>query len=197
MPTGPCRLPELQIDNVSKRQRWKQLQELNNAVLYFTWYLICFSMVLLCLERLFVTVYRPTTAGIANDPTTCTLIVAIVVSWGHSEQLATLRENRDSIPPLAAPLVPYCRLLGKGCADAIRADRHLPCDVAGELRCPQHADYIRQNSILFQILVVLYRTNRKWRNTKLTKPLETKCSFEENMLVSAVFSTTNRPEFPK
>ncbi|GMR45004.1 hypothetical protein PMAYCL1PPCAC_15199, partial [Pristionchus mayeri] len=54
-------------------------QELNNGVLFYTWYLICFSMILLCLERLLSTFFRKATAKIVDHPATSTLIVLIVL----------------------------------------------------------------------------------------------------------------------
>ncbi|KAF8373807.1 hypothetical protein PRIPAC_80236, partial [Pristionchus pacificus] len=114
-------------------------QELNNAVLYFTWYLICFSIILLCLERLLASFYRTATTEFVNHPTSCTLIAVMVVFSA----------------------------LFAGCY---------------EKNVPTRYVQIGTFLVTSPILIVLYRLNRKWRNKKLSKPLETKCAFEENML---------------
>ncbi|GMS94035.1 hypothetical protein PENTCL1PPCAC_16210, partial [Pristionchus entomophagus] len=113
-------------------------QEVNNATLFFTWYLICFSMVLLCLERLVATFYRPTTSSLINHPVTCTIIVIVVLISSFCPAYW-----KNSIPT----------------------------------RYVQLGAFI----VTSPILILLYRTNSKWRSTKLEKSLATKCAFVENM----------------
>lgn len=52
-------------------------QDLNNHIVYFTWYLVCFSMILLCVERTLATLYRTNFSKVVNRPK---IFIAVVVS---------------------------------------------------------------------------------------------------------------------
>ncbi|KAF8356444.1 hypothetical protein PRIPAC_98067 [Pristionchus pacificus] len=113
-------------------------QDLNNNIVYFTWYLVCFSMILLCVERTLATLYRTNFSKVVNRPKICiTVVVSVVMS---SFALAFWNQNIS-------------------------------------------VHYVQIGTFLLTtpIFIVLYRKNRQWRSTKLSRTLAMKCEYVHNM----------------